>query len=285
VECAAKGDAGSCGSKVAWQDYWGSIMTGNAKTYDMGDVLFDALGVAPLTGAALNSIGKSGKKVALEIVEHFGGTTKIVKEGIEALEAGAVRAGFGPAELGVIKSEANAAGIAADELGAKFRRNIEYSTDLINLTPKSATHVFEGEFTVDGLLKGGLHTPDATTKFIGTLPADVQKQIMRETLPNGVERTVFPSEAMTVPHYAATTKASKGGRGVPGGKTSFPANWDNKKIDDAIGEVMKNGDIIKDKDGRIVKEGIFDSIKIEVNIGPKSGGGSQVNSAFPSWNQ
>jgi hypothetical protein len=188
--------------------------------------------------------------------------------------------------LGVIKSEANAAGFAADELGAKFRRNIEYSTDLINLTPKSATHVFEGEFTVDGLLKGGLYTPDATTKFIGTLPADVQKQNMRETLPNGVERTVFPSEALTIPHYKATADASSiGGRGVAGGKTSFPATWDNKKIDDAIGEVLKSGNIIKDTPRGQIYEGIFGGVKIEVAVGSKSGGGIQVNSAFPSWVQ
>jgi hypothetical protein len=156
---------------------------------------------------------------------------------------------------------------------------------------KARVHILDGEYKLENgskLLKGGLHTAEKTEEFITSLPPDVQKQIVQEVLPNGVVRTTFPEKgALTDRHFIATEDASKGGRGVPGGKTSFPKSWDSGKIDAGIESVLKNGILVTENLGRGTKvlRGKFDSVEIELNIGPKSGGGTQINSAFPSWEQ
>jgi hypothetical protein len=48
---------------------------------------------------------------------------------------------------------------------------------------------------------------------------------------------------------------------------------------------MKNGTTISETGKGKVMVGNFEGIKFEVHIGPKSGGGQQVNSGYPSWNQ
>ena len=77
------------------------------------------------------------------------------------------------------------------------------------------------------------------------------------------------------------------GCGVPGGKMSFPRNWNEGKINEAIEHVAKKGQLVSEnsKRGSKVLGGEWNGVRVEVAIGPKQGGGFQVNSAYPSWLQ
>lgn len=248
-----------------------------------------AVGTLALTAAAVATVGWPAT-LAVGIMAGLGKTVEkqIAKHSAEKAALVAAEEGL----VGAAKEAAEQAAQAAAQVKAntvmQSAAKVASSGAMKNVSTKAMIHILEGNFNAAGQLKGGMHTGDATDRFIATLAPAIQKNVTRETLPNGVERTVFREvdKVLTIDAYKATVGAAEAGRGVAGGKSAFPRHWTDQVIDEAIGEVLANGRVIWDRgNGQYILEGKYQGVTLQVAVGPHSGGGSQVNSAYPSWNQ
>lgn len=286
IECASSGLSVStgCGTPSEWQDYWAGLMTGEAKPYMLTDAILDSVFAIPgiaAAGAAADASVEALKKVPAALKE----AAVVVEQSADALKAATPALSFSIDAQSVLAKEADNAVVVVKASVGTSEELANVAQLMPDLHPRAAKHVVRGDFNSAGKLTGGLHTPAATDSFIAKLSPDIQSQISREILPNGVERVVFPEGVMSDPAYEATRFMARSGRGVVGGKSLFPKEWSPDKINAAVKEVRANGVIISSEGERQSLKGVFEGISIEVNIGPAKGGGVQVNSAFPSWIQ
>jgi hypothetical protein len=146
----------------------------------------------------------------------------------------------------------------------------------VTISPARMTHIIDGEISSGNNITGGLHTDKGLANFVIKRP-DVVGNIVREPLPNGVERVTLPRNAFKSSAFKDTEKA-----GHPGGKTIFPKSWSNQKIENSIHKVVAQNNVLSTtKWGGRTYEGIVDGVKITVSTDGKG----NVQTAYPSWEQ
>jgi hypothetical protein len=95
VQCASQGQlaASGCGEATPWQDYWGTLMTGEGEAYTAGALALDALtiGAGP-TIAGMSS--DAAVAVLKKVPEGLEGLAKSVAKGTERIRAGYAASGF-----------------------------------------------------------------------------------------------------------------------------------------------------------------------------------------------
>ena len=93
------------------------------------------------------------------------------------------------------------------------------------------------------VIHGGLHTVQGKEAFVKQLPLRLQKLVHEKVNPdNGVVQVIFPREAFDSRGWRDTEAAALlGSRGVPGGKSLYPASWNMQEISNAAHLAVKKG--------------------------------------------
>lgn len=127
VQCASQGQlaASGCGEATPWQDYWGTLMTGEGEAYTTGALALDALtiGAGPTIAGMTNDAALA---VLKKVPEGLEGLAKSVAKGTERIRAGYAASGF------------------ADETGAILVREGERIGSTLGNEAKLAAGTVEG---------------------------------------------------------------------------------------------------------------------------------------------
>jgi hypothetical protein len=130
LDCAASGSAAesSCATPTTTQDYWSSIMTGNASGYKMEAVVLDAIGFLPvgkIAGAVAADATQAVFKATVESLEKMSGT---IAKGAVGIEASAARLGFG-SEAGSLLINEGKVAVETAEAGVTTARTVSKVVD------------------------------------------------------------------------------------------------------------------------------------------------------------
>jgi hypothetical protein len=156
IDCATQGlsISSGCGTPSPWQDYWGTIMTGEGRGYTMTAVVLDAFGMVPILGAVGGAADVSAQAFG-RVTESFSTLSGAVKKGAGALENSIPALGFGSEAGGLLIGEGTAAAAGAERAFGLAKTIIDtknaalpvlgekYVVPLPDLTGSQAT-AFEG---------------------------------------------------------------------------------------------------------------------------------------------
>jgi len=209
VQCATQGMGVStgCSTPTEFQDYWGSLMTGEGQSYTAGAIALDAIAI----GAGPTIAGMTGDAAAAvlkKVPEGLEAVAKSVGRGVERLRTGYAASGFADETGQLLIREGERIGIASQAeatiaAGLTRSKNLQVwnplnpkgPLDSIKLGSKTAADTFRGNAYISHEISEPLYLYRVNGGPVSTSPGDDRflGRFWSRTKPEGPTQAIIDS--------------------------------------------------------------------------------------------